>query len=131
MKNKRCSGIRQGQGTIWEGVEPWVLTLVYISICLLLIPIAWTSVDKQTNCSNLPLEAGKSAVMYAAEAGRAEVCRILLEGADRWALSCRITPLEEGVAQAHGPTMCVVPLYAAAGSGTGLWPHFMQCRSLD
>ena len=34
MKNKRCSGIRQGQGTIWEGVEPWVLTLVYISICL-------------------------------------------------------------------------------------------------
>ena len=43
----------------------------------------------------------------------------------------RVTPLEEGVAQAHGPTICEAPLYAAAGSGTGLWPHFMQCCSLD
>ena len=43
----------------------------------------------------------------------------------------RFPPLEEGVAQAHGHTICMAPLYAAAGSGTGLWPHFMQCRSLD
>ena len=43
----------------------------------------------------------------------------------------RNIPLEEGMAQIHGPTICEAPLYAAAGSGTGLWPHFMQCRSLD
>ena len=42
----------------------------------------------------------------------------------------RFTPLEEGVAQAHGPTICETPLNAAARSGTGLWSHFMQCCSL-
>ena len=43
----------------------------------------------------------------------------------------RITPLEEGMAQAHDPAICEAPLYAAAGNSTGLWPHFMQWRSLD
>ena len=41
---------------------------------------------------------------------------------------CRITPLEEGVAQAwphnmHGPTLFSSLL--PAGSGTGMWPHFV------
>ena len=35
MENKRCSGLRQGRRTIWEGGEVFWVTKVYLSIGLM------------------------------------------------------------------------------------------------
>ena len=49
---------------------------------------------------------------------------------------CGITPLEEGVAPAHGPTICEARLYAVPlppwhrpVAPQYVRPHFMRCRS--